>query len=181
MVCSTACRLQLTVFAPMSHLATLFAMDEASLSRLSKRQRDCLRLIAELKGSKEIARELNITQNTVNSYVAEAVALLGARDRRDAARKYMSMATPESIRDEYLRVEVLPATDPSLVGGGGSQVVRSGGLRLPFRKQGSLHNDLTITSRLWWILAGAVLVALLLAATVNIFDALVRVAKSATG
>jgi DNA-binding CsgD family transcriptional regulator len=156
-------------------------MDEGALSRLSNRQRDCLRLIGELKGSKEIARELNITQNTVNSYVAEAVALLGARDRRDAARMYASLVTPELIRDEYLRVETLPATDPSLVGGGANQVVRSGGLRLPFRKQGSLRNDLTITLRLWWILAGAVLVALLLAATVNILDALVRVAKSATG
>lgn len=156
-------------------------MDEVRISRLSNRQRDCLRLIGELKGSKEIARELNISQNTVNSYVAEAVALLGARDRREAARIYSSAATPEKIRDEYLRVEALVVHPPSAFGDGNAQETHSGGLRLPFRTEGSLRNDLTTNARLWWILAGAVLVALLLAATVNILDALVRVARSATG
>ena len=156
-------------------------MDEVRISRLSNRQRDCLRLIGELKGSKEIARELNISQNTVNSYVAEAVALLGARDRRDAARIYSSAVTPQKVRDEYLRVEAVAAHPQSPFGNGNSQEAHSGGLRLPFRTEGSLRNDLTTKARLWWILIGAVLVALLLATTVNILDALVRVARSATG
>lgn len=156
-------------------------MDESRLSRLSNRHRDCLRLIGELKGSKEIARELNISQNTVNSYVAEAVALLGARDRRDAARMYSSLHAPEKVGDEYLRVEALVTTPPTLQGEANAQAAKLGGMKLPFRTEGSLRNDLTTAARLWWILAGAVLVALLLAATVNILDALVRVARSTAG
>ena len=155
-------------------------MDDTRISRLSNRQRDCLRLIAELKGSKEIARELHISQNTVNSYIAEAVALLGARDRRDAARIYSSALPPEKVRDINLRVETIPANEPSLLGVGDNQAARTGSLRLPFRKEGSLRNDLTAIARLRWMLVGAVLFALLLAATVNVLDALVRVARSAT-
>lgn len=55
--------------------------------RLSPRQRECLQLVhAKQATSKEIAAELGISKSTVDGYIAEAVELIGARDRRDAAR-----------------------------------------------------------------------------------------------
>lgn len=57
-----------------------------SLVKLSRRQRDCLRLVWDRQAtSKEIAIELGISKTTVDGYIAEAVEQLGARDRRDAA------------------------------------------------------------------------------------------------
>ncbi|MET4896357.1 helix-turn-helix transcriptional regulator [Sphingomonadaceae bacterium jetA1] len=52
---------------------------------LTRRHRECLRGVKALKGSKEIAAELGLGKSTVDSYLAEAVRLLGARNRREAA------------------------------------------------------------------------------------------------
>ena len=53
---------------------------------LSPRQRECLRLIWSRRAtSKEIAAELGISKSTVDKYIAEAIELTGARDRRQAA------------------------------------------------------------------------------------------------
>ena len=54
--------------------------------RLSMRQSDCLRLVAEGFTSKEIARELGISPSTVDNHIKAAVDRLGARNRTDAAR-----------------------------------------------------------------------------------------------
>ncbi|AXJ96997.1 MULTISPECIES: helix-turn-helix transcriptional regulator [unclassified Sphingomonas] len=59
--------------------------DPARFDRLSPRQRDCLRGVRALKGSKEIAGELGIEKSTVDGYLTEAVRILGARNRREAA------------------------------------------------------------------------------------------------
>lgn len=53
---------------------------------LSPRQRECLRLVWERRTSKEIAAELGISASTVDGYIKEAIGLLNARDRRDAAQ-----------------------------------------------------------------------------------------------
>ena len=56
------------------------------LPALSPRQRDCLRLVWSRRAtSKEIGAELGISKSTVDAYIAQAVELLGARDRRHAA------------------------------------------------------------------------------------------------
>lgn len=55
-------------------------------ARLSPRQLDCLRLVWSRRAtSKEIAAELGISKSTVDKYIAEAIELTGARDRRQAA------------------------------------------------------------------------------------------------
>lgn len=64
-------------------------MDPARISRLSKRQHDVLRGVAELKKTKQIAAELGIAPGTVDGYIAEAVRALGAVDRGEAARWLM--------------------------------------------------------------------------------------------
>jgi len=59
--------------------------DLERFDRLSRRHRECLRGVRALKGSKEIAEELGIEKSTVDSYLTEAVRVLGAKNRRDAA------------------------------------------------------------------------------------------------
>ena len=59
--------------------------DPQRFERLTRRHRECLRGVRQLKGSKEIAEELGIEKSTVDSYLTEAVRLIGARNRREAA------------------------------------------------------------------------------------------------
>ncbi len=61
-------------------------MEEPRIDRLSNRHRDVLRGVAALRKTKQIAVELGIAPGTVDGYIADAVRILGATDRGDAAR-----------------------------------------------------------------------------------------------
>jgi DNA-binding CsgD family transcriptional regulator len=176
-------------------------MDPTRIPQLSKRHRECLRLVRDLGGSKDIAIALGITKNTVDSYLREAVAILGASNRRQAALGFAQFEasqqrpaiTPHRIAgdstwvDAHSQTAATPAASistasdaPSGFEHGAIASPPSRQFPLPFRAKGSQYNDLTTTQRLLWILIGALVAALVLAATVNIADALIRVAKSAT-
>ncbi|MBC6980169.1 helix-turn-helix transcriptional regulator [Caulobacter sp. 17J80-11] len=58
---------------------------ELGIERLTPRERECLRLVAQHLRSKEIARRLNISQHTVDAHLNEARRRLGAATRREAA------------------------------------------------------------------------------------------------
>ena len=60
-------------------------MDPNRFDRLTKRHRECLHGVRQLQGSKEIADALGIEKSTVDGYLTEAVKIIGARNRRDAA------------------------------------------------------------------------------------------------
>ena len=118
--------------------------------QLTRRQRDCLKLVAELKGSKEIATELGLTKSTVDSYIAEAVQVLGARDRRDAARQLTEWTreqSPDRIGPDSSRVP--RSTAEPLI----SMVVERQRPHwpLPFRIEGERRNDLGLFWRIAWI------------------------------
>ena len=169
-------------------------MDPTRIPQLSKRHRECLRLVRDLGGSKEIAIQLGITKNTVDSYLREAVAILGASNRRQAAlgfATYEAAQPPHQITGDSTRVDAEPQTSALFsqavnavvdapVGFAGVTPSADWRPPLPFREKGSQYNDLTTGQRLIWILVGALVSALLLAATINIADALIRFAKSAT-
>ena len=137
--------------------------------RLSRRQRESLRGVSALKGSKEIADELGIEKSTVDGYIAEAVRLIGARDRRDAARQFdayeaaltAAHMTPDKMGGYSAR---LAGSDPALPvpASPDEQSIRraqTGGpaaepqmrFRLPIRQKGQVGNDLTMGERLIWI------------------------------
>ena len=154
---------------------------------LTRRHRECLRGVKALKGSKEIATELGLGKSTVDSYLAEAVRLLGARNRREAA---MALADHEAQADiqsigqvieeqvEANPHKIIPdsaglvseptpmplpmAPDGSTVGGAvqGGHVHASPRLSLPVRRQGQARNDMTMAERLLWIPTIAVALAI---------------------
>jgi DNA-binding CsgD family transcriptional regulator len=56
------------------------------IDRLTARQRDCLRLVMQHCPSKEIARTLAISPNTVDQHIRAAMTILEAPNRVSAAR-----------------------------------------------------------------------------------------------
>ena len=57
--------------------------------RLSDGQRDCLRLVAEHRSSKEIARLLSVSPHTVDQRLKRATSILAVGSRFEAARLYL--------------------------------------------------------------------------------------------
>src|SRR5690606_15197285 len=57
-----------------------------AIDRLTARERQALRMVAEHRQSKEIARQLGISAETVDKHIANARRKLGASSRREAAR-----------------------------------------------------------------------------------------------
>ncbi len=62
-------------------------MNDFLSDKLSKRQRECLELVADGYTSKQIARILNLSPSTVDNHINTAVSVTGAQGRADAARK----------------------------------------------------------------------------------------------
>ncbi|MEP4215478.1 MAG: helix-turn-helix transcriptional regulator [Parasphingorhabdus sp.] len=58
--------------------------------KLTEPQKQCLRLVAELMSSKEIARILDISHHTVDQRLKRAQSILGVSGRAEAARALMS-------------------------------------------------------------------------------------------
>ena len=69
------------------------------LERLTPRERECLALVAEHWRTKEIARRLGLSPDTVNEYVGSAVKKLGAEDRSAAARVWLGLERPRAAGD----------------------------------------------------------------------------------
>ncbi|MFN2259621.1 MAG: helix-turn-helix transcriptional regulator [Parasphingopyxis sp.] len=67
-------------------------------------QKACLRKVGQGMTSKEIARELELTPSTVDTYVTHAIAQLGASDRRDAARRLARCERSEDFGSQPLAV-----------------------------------------------------------------------------
>ena len=55
--------------------------------RLTNRQRDVLRLMAQGKSNKEIARDLDLAPSTVKTHLSQIMICLGAANRTDASVK----------------------------------------------------------------------------------------------
>lgn len=155
--------------------------DTARFDRLSRRHRECLRGVRALKGSKEIADALGIEKSTVDKYLTEAVKVLGARNRRDAAlllaaheagggdatadknTEIFEIVAPDKMGGDSARL-VDPAIDLSVPVSPDEMIVRapgfpgeamqrpsSPGIRLPVRRKGQRDNDLSVGDRLIWI------------------------------
>ncbi len=128
--------------------------------RLSPRHRECLRLVYMRLTSKEIAAELGIGVGTVDSYIAEAMTLLGVRNRRRAAELLVSSEadTPPASSDPmFTGVSSTAAHSPPRTGDKQASVRLD---LLPFRSSGVTRNELKPIQRLFWILQIAFAIAI---------------------
>lgn len=145
-------------------------LDHDTAQRLSPRMRECLRLIYGRKTSKEIAAALGgLSESTVNGYIAQAVTLLAARNRRHAAEllhQYEAghdeggaslLTAPDKMPGQSIRVDPVDEPAASLPSRDRAADWRS---LLPLRPTGAAHNDLGLLARIGWILGLAVLLAI---------------------
>jgi len=86
------------------------------LSRFGKKHFECLRLVAEGKTSKVIAKELALSPATVDSYMREAITHFGVENRLQAA--HAAARTGLIVLPSTLRPQpqpVVPAVDPAML------------------------------------------------------------------
>jgi DNA-binding CsgD family transcriptional regulator len=86
-------------------------MSMERINQLTTRQRDCLRLVMQHLPSKEIARALAISPNTVDQHIRAAMAVLGASSRVSAAKmlsSYEANSHPQPLVSPSLRMAELP-------------------------------------------------------------------------
>lgn len=149
-------------------------MGHEAITKLTARQRDCLRLVLQHKQSKEIGRELGISPMTVDNHFRSAIQTLGVSNRLEAARLLDSFEREEPSqrltsqpRSVASRSETLIMQSPASVGNGHGDAMSA--LRedqvpyrtysdatfidfpLPVPTRGKPRNDLTIAQRLFWI------------------------------
>ena len=83
--------------------------------RLTPRERECLQLVAQHFTSKGIARQLGLSQHTVDGHLQEARRKLGAPTRRDAVRMFLESereAPPSNSGGQTEGAEVLAIPVP---------------------------------------------------------------------
>ena len=164
--------------------------DPNRFDRLSRRHRECLRGVRDLKGSKEIADALGIEKTTVDKYLTEAVKVIGARNRREAALLLAGHEAGSVDANASNNTEISPPEDPLKIRGDSARLSdpsaalpsavspdevivgapeasgdtpfrpRSPAIPLPFRRKGQRDNDLTVGDRLIWIQAIALGIAI---------------------
>ncbi len=168
-------------------------MTKTAIERLTARQRDCLRLVSTNHSTKEIARILKLSPNTVDGYVAEAKEILGVGTRREAARIFLDNCPdqpPRILRGDFSRVAQV---DGNLSDSKSELLVshRNVASRLFGLPEISLgdstsvdsfhwfrgtreHNSLSTVQRLIWIAAGTTLAAVVFLTAIAIIDSLQR-------
>ncbi|TSB01597.1 helix-turn-helix transcriptional regulator [Sphingorhabdus contaminans] len=92
------------------------ARTPGGLEELTERQIDVLVRVAQLKSSKQIARELGISHHTVDQRLRTIIEKLGVESRADAARAYVAFLGRNPL-DEKLIYEDTAYQFPHLVDG----------------------------------------------------------------
>ena len=75
-------------------------MDNATIQRLTERQKDCLRLVAQGYTSKEIGRVLDLSPSTIDNHILTAVQSMSATSRGEAARSLAGLETRQKMPRE---------------------------------------------------------------------------------
>lgn len=133
------------------------SMDQLNVDKLTDRQKDCLRLVAQGFTSKEIGRLLDLSPSTVDNHVTSAVQSLGAPNRGSAARALAEIELGQKLPRQP---QALAQTDQNAIltaevgGSSFSQALRQ---LLILPPVGGKRNDLDGTSRTLRILQVAVL------------------------
>lgn len=127
--------------------------------RLTPRQKECLRHVYERRTTKEISALTGLAAGTVDTYIAEAVTALNARNRRHAAElthvRSCQTVTPGTFEPKKSGVEAGYAKPiaPDLREAQHLETV------LPFRQKGAIGNDLGPLARLFTVFGFAIALA----------------------
>ncbi len=175
-------------------------MDPNRIARLTEQQRACLRLVYAHLTSKEIAPLMGIEPGSVDQHIKAAMKTLGVDGRRTAARILAEHEAAEGIQPlVYQPPDIAVPPDSSTFGppiesgwqpsglSGGAmreqqasfRVAASGGApTLPLSIGTTRPGDLNWLTRLAWIAAIAIGVALAFGALVSAIEALGRITQS---
>lgn len=157
-------------------------MAPSPLDQLSETQRRCLSLVSRGRRTKEIAKELGLAPNTVDTYLRQAIRTLGVATRFDAARLLEAAVSNPSQELRYQAPAIARPQGPAIEEAPGDEVIASlpgavqerhppfdpRGYPRPrerwrlFRGPWGRRNDLTIRQRLLWMAIGTVFVLLAL-------------------
>ncbi|WP_404335538.1 LuxR C-terminal-related transcriptional regulator [Sphingomonas sp. MMS12-HWE2-04] len=84
-----------------------------AITRLTERQKDCLRLVGQGYTSKQIGPQLGITHITVDNYIRAALDLLQVENRAEAARLLRTHELDQSLIHQPQPLAAIPAATPS--------------------------------------------------------------------
>ena len=169
------------------------------VARLTPGQLDCLRLVDQLRSSKEIATELHISPHTVDQRIRQALAILGVERRAQAARLVAQYTEPYQ-RLIHQPPYIVSVADPSHPEAAISHQIRhadrageAGGagflteqrpasiwpsLQLPFATRSNPRNEMSVGQRLFWIAAIAIGAAFSAGMYLAGLESLVRLLKN---
>jgi DNA-binding CsgD family transcriptional regulator len=147
------------------------------VSRLTRGQLDCLRLVDQLLSSKEIACELKISPHTVDQRIRQALAILGVERRAQAARivaqvkgpyqrlihqsPYIPGGAQTGHPEAAVSNQIRHADRAGEAGGAGFLTEQRPAsiwpsLQPPFATRSNPRNEMNVGQRLFWIAAIAI-------------------------
>jgi len=171
-------------------------MGDDRVSRLTDKQRECLRLVDDHLSSKEIAPLLSITPEAVDQRLKTAVRVLGVASRFEAARllaRHEGRAYQQTVYEASdVAILPLPPTNPPSAGdehesGLGEDredyeppaSFERGSSKLPLPMERGKRNDLSLAQRLTWVVVIAIGAALSFGALLAGFGALAQITDPA--
>jgi DNA-binding CsgD family transcriptional regulator len=163
------------------------------LATLTDGQRDCLQLVARHQTSKEIARLLGISKDTVDQRISAAVKKLGANNRAEAARMLIELSLYDQVAYDLVDMAIMAETDISVaslegaepLGGHRSYALHSAASvpvssgspwidALPLSTQKGRINTLSWQARLVWMLVIPLVIGFLGLQLIAVLDGLSR-------
>ena len=177
------------------------ADDELALrvSRLTRGQLDCLKLVDQHLSSKEIAAELSISPHTVDQRIRQALATLGVERRTQAARIVSQYCGPYQRlihQPPYIPAEAQSGHPEASVSNQIRHAGRAGeagnagllteqrpasfwpSLQPPFATRSNPRNEMSVGQRLFWITAIAIGAAFAAGMYLAGLESLARLLKS---
>ncbi|MEO5641418.1 MAG: helix-turn-helix transcriptional regulator [Sphingomicrobium sp.] len=156
--------------------ATMESWLPRRVDKLTSRQLDCLRLVAQHLSSKEIAGELGISPHTVDQRIRQALQILGVERRSQAARIVIDEAGPYQRlihQSPYIAADPVGDQQDGAISHQIRHADRAGGtgetgleteqgtqprfpLVLPFATRSNPSNEMSVGQKLTWIVIIAI-------------------------
>ncbi len=129
----------------------------SDISKLTDKQKACLRLVAQGYNTKHIARQLDVSAHSVDQRIRNALRILGVDDRFSAARLLaQAEADPTYQRLIYQPEDLQTSADVDIVELPATEAVPSSPFRVP--PVGGSSNDLSTIEKAKRIAAVATLI-----------------------